>query len=310
MIKKNEKIFLAGHNGLVGSSILRILLKKNYSNIETIDKKKLNLIDQKNVLKFLKRIKPKVVIIAAAKVGGIYANNKFKAEFIYENLQIQNNLIHASYLCGVKKLIFLGSSCVYPKNCMQPIKEDYLLTSSLEKTNDSYALAKITGIKMCQSYNEQYKTNYISLMPCNTYGPNDNFDLKTSHFLPALIRKICDAKKFNKRKFIVWGSGNPLREIIYVDDLAEACIFFLNKKINHNLINIGSNDEMSIKSYAKIIKKIIGYKGKMIFNRSMPDGTFRKKLDTSIANRYGWYPKTSLYEGLKKTIQFYLKSNS
>ena len=310
MIRKKDKIFLAGHNGLVGSAILRKLKKNNFNRIITVERKKLNLLNQKDVFIFLKRIKPKAIIIAAAKVGGINANNKFRADFIYENLQIQNNLIHAAYLNGVAKLVFLGSSCVYPKKSKQPIKESYLLSSQLEKTNEPYAVAKIAGIKMCESYNNQYKTDFISLMPCNTFGPNDNYNLNTSHFLPALIRKIYEAKKQNKNYFVLWGSGKPLREVVYVDDLADACLFFLKKKVNHSIINIGSNVELSIKSYADLIKKIFKYNGYIKFDKSKPDGTFRKKLDISLARSYGWKPKTKLVEALKKTIKNFIKQNN
>jgi len=310
MIKHNSKIFIAGHKGLVGSAILRKLRKKGYKNLIVADRKKLDLTDQAKVIKFLKSKKPDFIFIAAAKVGGIFYNLKHKADFITENIQIQTNLIHGAFKCGIKELIFLGSSCVYPKNCKQPIKESYLLSSQLEKTNEPYAVAKIAGIKMCESYNNQYKTNFISLMPCNTFGPNDNYNLNTSHFLPALIRKIYEAKKKNKNYFVLWGSGKPLREVIYVDDLADACLFFLKKKVNHSIINIGSNVELSIKSYADLIKKIFKYNGYIKFDKSKPDGTFRKKLDISLARRYGWKPKTKLVEALKKTIENFIKQNN
>ena len=257
MINKNDKIFLTGHNGLVGSAILRKLKQKKFKKIIVADRKKLNLLDQKKVEQFIKKNKPKAIIIAAAKVGGINANNIYKGEFIYENLQIQNNLIHTAYKNGIKDLIFLGSSCVYPRKSKQPIKEKYLLNSPLEKTNEPYAIAKIAGIKLCESYNFQYKTNFICLMPCNTYGPNDNYDYETSHFLPALIRKIYEAKKQNKKNFVLWGSGKPLREVIFVDDVADACVFFLQKRVSDYLINIGSDTEMSIKTYANKIKRIL-----------------------------------------------------
>ena len=226
MNKLNAKIYVAGHNGLVGSAILRELKRKGYQNIVVANKKKLDLTNQKNTLKFLNKNKPEFIFIAAAKVGGIYSNNSYKADFIYQNLAIQSNLIHGAYLCGIKNLIFLGSSCVYPKNCKQPIKEEYLLTGELEATNDAYAIAKIAGIKMCQSYNEQYKTNYKCLMPTNTFGPKDKYDDLNSHFLPALIKKVHKLKKSKKNKLLIWGNGKAKREVIHVDDLANACVFF------------------------------------------------------------------------------------
>ncbi len=307
MINKNDKIFLTGHNGLVGSAILRKLKQKKFKKIIVADRKKLNLLDQKKVEQFIKKHKPKAIIIAAAKVGGINANNIYKGEFIYENLQIQNNLIHTAYKNGIKDLIFLGSSCVYPRKSKQPIKEKYLLNSPLEKTNEPYAIAKIAGIKLCESYNFQYKTNFICLMPCNTYGPNDNYDYETSHFLPALIRKIYEAKKQNKKNFVLWGSGKPLREVIFVDDVADACVFFLQKRVSDYLINIGSDTEMSIKTYANKIKRILNFNGNIIFDKTKPDGTFRKKQDLSIAKKYGWYSKISLNQGLKIAISDFKK---
>ncbi len=307
MIKKKDKIFLTGHKGLVGSAILRNLKKKKFEKIIVRDRRKLDLLDQKKVDQFIKKNKPKAIIIAAAKVGGINANNIYKGEFIYENLQIQNNLIHSAYKNGIKNLIFLGSSCVYPKNSKQPIKEKYLLNSPLEKTNEPYAIAKIAGIKLCESYNFQYKTNYISLMPCNTFGPNDNYDYETSHFLPALIRKIYEAKKFNKKNFILWGTGRPLREVIFVDDVADACVFFLQKKVKDYIINIGTDTEMSIKSYAIKIKRILKYEGQIIFDKSRPDGTLRKKQDLSLSKKYGWKAKISLDKGLKIAIADFKK---
>ena len=292
---------------MVGSSIFHLLKKKGYNNLITVSKNKLNLIDQKKTFNFLKIQKPDVVIIASAKVGGIKANNLYRANFIYENLQIQNNLIHGSYLSKTKKLIFLGSSCVYPKICKQPIKEEYLLSSILEKTNEPYSIAKIAGLKMCESYNNQYNSNFICLMPCNLYGPNDNYDTENSHFLPALIKKIHDAKIYNKKEIILWGDGSPKREVMYVGDLADACVHFMKKNINHNYINVGSNVEYNIKEYCKIIMKIMNYNVKIKFDKNMPNGTPRKILDNTLANNYGWYPKTELMEGLKITISDYLE---
>ena len=294
-MNNKSRIFLAGHKGLVGSAILRLLKKKNYKNIITKPHNKLDLLDQKKTFSFLKKNKINVVIIAAAKVGGIKANNNFKAEFIYNNLQIQNNLIHGSYLAGIKNLLFLGSSCIYPKNSKQPMKESYLLTSSLEKTNEPYSIAKIAGIKMCESYNYQYKTNYKCLMPTNTFGPNDNYDTQESHFIPALIKKIIIAKKLNKKSIVLWGTGKSKREIIYVDDIAEATIFFLKRNTKDTFINIGSNYEMTISGYANLIKKIIYPKLKIKFdNNKSLDGVKRKLMDSSLARSYGWRPKHDL----------------
>ena len=250
-LNKKSKIFIAGHNGMVGSSVVRHFKKKGYKKLFFKNRKSLDLIDQKKTYSFIKKIKPDFVIIAAAKVGGIFANNEQKAKFIYENIMIQTNLIHSSYLAGVKKLIFLGSSCIYPKYSKQPIKEDYLMTGKLEETNDSYAIAKIAGYKMCEAYNKQYKTNYVCLMPTNLYGPNDNYDLKNSHFFPALIAKIHFALKKKTKMIKIWGDGSPKRELMYVDDLADACEFFLKKKTKHSLINIGSGEEKTILGYCK-----------------------------------------------------------
>jgi GDP-L-fucose synthase len=307
VITKNTKIFLAGHNGLVGSAILRRLIFLGYKNILIVDKKKLDLSNQKKVFLFLKRNRPQAIIIAAAKVGGINANNKYRANFIYENLAIQNNLIHSAFLNKIKNLIFLGSSCVYPKNSKQPIKEKYLLTGPLEHTNEPYAIAKIAGIKMCESYNIQYRTNYKCLMPSNTYGPNDNYNLENSHFFPALIRKIHDAKIKKVNKIILWGTGKPKRELIYVDDVADACIFFLNKKTKQSLINIGTGKDIKIEQYAKSIMKFLNIKINIHFDKTKPDGTPRKLLDTTIAKKYGWRPKIGLKDGFFLTYADYLK---
>jgi GDP-L-fucose synthase len=307
VITKNSKIYLAGHTGLVGSAILRRLNFLGYKNIITAKKKKLDLTNQKKVFLFLKRYRPQAIIIAAAKVGGINANNKYRADFIYENLAIQNNLIHSAFLNKIKNLIFLGSSCVYPKNSKQPIKEKYLLTGSLEHTNEPYAIAKIAGIKMCESYNIQYGTNYKCLMPSNTYGPNDNYNLHNSHFFPALIRKIHDAKIRKANKITLWGTGKPKRELIYVDDVADACIFFLNKKTKESLINIGTGKDIKIEQYAKLIMKFLNIKINIHFDKTKPDGTLRKLLDTTIAKKYGWRSKISLKDGFFITYSDYLK---
>ena len=306
MLKKKDSIFITGHTGLVGSSIFRRLKYFGYENIITISSKKLDLRDQKKVFSFFKRNKINSVINAAGTVGGIYANNKYKAKFIYDNLSIQNNIIHSCYQSRVKNLIFLGSSCVYPRKCKQPIKEKYLLQGELEKTNEPYAIAKIAGIKMLESYNYQFGTNYKCLMPCNIYGPNDNYDLKTSHFFPALIKKAILLKKNNAKKLILWGTGKPRRELMYVDDLADASIFFLNKKTKETLINVGTNKDLKILDYAKFVLKKLDINCKIIFDKSKPDGTPRKLIDSSIANSYGWKPNVSLGDGFDKTLKNYL----
>ena len=307
-INKKSKIFVAGHNGLVGSAIVRRLKFYGYTKIITISKKKLDLRDQNKVNIFFKKKKFDVIINAAATVGGILANNKYKAEFIYNNLTIQTNIVHAAYINKVKELIFLGSSCIYPRNCRQPIKESYLLNGILEKTNEPYAIAKIAGVKLCESYNYQYGTNFKCLMPTNTYGPNDNYDLETSHFFPALISKILNAKNNNKKSIQIWGNGKAKREIMYVDDLADACIHFFNKKTKHSLINIGSGEEKTIKEYANFIIKELKLNIKIKFDKTKPNGTPRKLLDSSVAKKYGWSAKTNLKIGLKKVILSYKKS--
>ena len=312
MIDKKSKIFVAGHNGLVGSAILRKLKEKGYKKIITIKKSKLDLTNQLKVFNFLKKNKPKFIFIAAAKVGGIYSNNKFRAEFIYSNLSIQNNIINAAYNCNIKDLVFLGSSCVYPKLCKQPIKEEYLLNGVLEKTNEPYAIAKIAGIKMCESYNLQYGTNYKCLMPTNTFGPNDNYDSLNSHFFPSLIKKIHMIKKSNRNILTLWGDGSPKRELIFVDDLAEACVFFMNKRIKESLINIGTGKDFTIKQYAKLLLKIIypGKKIKIKFDKTKPNGTPRKVLNVNLAKKYGWVAKTDIKKAIEITYKDYLAKNS
>tara|TARA_Y100000768_G_scaffold387609_1_gene379476 strand:- start:108 stop:1046 length:939 start_codon:yes stop_codon:yes gene_type:complete len=308
MIDKKSKIFVAGHNGLVGSAIVRKLNEKGYKNIITVRKSKLDLTDQSKVFTFLKKKKPKFIFIAAAKVGGIYSNNKYKAEFIYSNLSIQNNIIHSAYKCNIKNLIFLGSSCVYPKLSKQPIKEEYLLNGILESTNEPYAIAKIAGIKMCESYNFQYKTNYKCLMPTNTFGPNDNYNSLNSHFFPSLIRKIDTIKKNKKDTLIIWGDGSPKREMIFVDDLAEACIFFMNKKIKESFINIGTGKDLTIKQYANMLLKIIypEKKVKIKFDKTKPNGTPRKVLNINLAKKYGWVAKTDIKKAIEITYRDYI----
>ena len=308
MININSKVFIAGHKGMLGSSILRILKKKGYKKIITADRKKLDLRNQIAVKKFIKNRKPEAVIIAAAKVGGIKANIKYPANFINDNLQIQTNLISSSYTYNVKKLILFGSSCIYPKNLKKPIKEGQIMTGLLEETNESYAVAKIAGIKMIEAFNRQFNTNYICLMPCNLFGPNDNYDSQSSHFLPALIKKIYLASKLKKKKKIVklWGTGKPLREVLHVDEVANACEFFLRKKIKRSLINIGSPVEMSIKNYANFIKKKIDTDVLIKFNNNKKlDGVFRKKLDLNLANTYGWRSQMNFSKVLDEVIWEY-----
>ena len=300
-------IFLAGHNGLVGSAIHRKLLKKKFKNIITIDRKKLDLLDQKAVFNFIKRKKPKIVIVAAAKVGGVHHNNIHGADFIYENLQIQSNLIHSSFKNKVKRIIFLGSSCIYPKKSKQPINERYLLSGKLEETNEPYAIAKIAGIKMCQAYNKQYKTKYLCLMPTNTYATNDNYHSQNSHFFPALIKKAHEFKIKKKKVFKVWGSGKPMRELIFVDDIAEACIFFMNKNTKESLINIGTGKDMRIKDYVSFLIKKLKLKVQIKYDNSKPDGVFRKVLDIKLAKKYGWKPSFSLEKGFQITYKDFIK---
>ena len=308
-LKKNSKIFIAGHRGMVGSALVRYFKKKNYNKIFTQNRNQLNLINQKETEKFIFRIKPDFIIIAAAKVGGILANQNYKADFIYENLMIQTNIINSAYRAGVKNLIFLGSSCIYPKFSKQPIKEKYLLTSPLEPTNDAYAIAKIAGVKMCETYSKQFKLNYLSLMPTNLYGPNDNYNQLSSHFFPALIKKIYDAKKKNKKFIKIWGDGKPKRELMYVDDLANACEFFFKKKTKDILINIGTGIEKSIEDYAKFIMKKLNVKMKIKYDKNKPNGTPRKIVDTSLAKKYGWKPKFNLDDGFDLTFKDFLRKD-
>ena len=312
MIDKNSKIFVAGHNGLVGSAIVRKLKRKGYRNIITINKSILDLTNQNKVLNFLKKKKPKFIFIAAAKVGGIYSNNKYKAEYIYNNLSIQNNIIHAAFKCNIKDLIFLGSSCVYPKLCKQPIKEEYLLNGKLEKTNEPYAVAKIAGIKMCESYNYQYKTNYKCLMPTNTFGPNDNYDSLNSHFFPSLIRKIHYLKNKKTKNLVIWGDGSPKREVIFVDDIADACIFFMKKRIKQTIINIGTGKDYTIREYAFLINKIInpGKKLKIKLDKTKPNGTPRKVLNIKLAKSYGWEAKTDIKSAVEITYKDFIKKHN
>ena len=298
---KENKIWLTSEKGMVGSALARFLKKKKIKYIST-NRRNLNLLDQKKVLQWFKKNKPKLIFMTAAKVGGIYANNTYPAQFIYENLQIQNNIIEASKKFKVKKLIFLGSSCIYPRNCKQPIKEKDLLSGKLEKTNQWYAIAKIAGIKMVEAYRKEYNCNFVSVMPCNMYGPNDNYDNKNSHVLASLIKKFSYAKKFNRKKVEVWGTGKPLREFMYVDDFTEAILIVMNKYNSSEPINVGSGEEISIGNLAKLIAKITKFRGKIIYNKKFPDGVPRKILNSSKIKKLGWKPKTKLYQGIKKTI--------
>ena len=333
---KNSKIYIAGHRGLVGSAIVKNLESKGYTNLVYRTHRELDLLDSNSVAEFFKVEKPEYVILAAAKVGGIVANNTYRADFIYENLQIQNNVIHQSYLNNVTKLLFLGSTCIYPKNAPQPIREDSLLTSELEYTNEPYAIAKIAGIKMCESYNIQYNTNFISVMPTNLYGPNDNFDLETSHILPALLRKMHEAKLNNTPQVEIWGSGKPRREFLYSEDMADACVFLIESRdakdtynqdtkeilalnadtpvakakveCRNTHINIGTGVDISIRELAETIKKIVGYKGELYFNDTKPDGTMVKLTDPSKLHSLGWKHTTELEEGIATMYEWFLEN--
>jgi GDP-L-fucose synthase len=309
-MKKDSKIYIAGHAGMVGSAITRKLQSQGHNNLILKNLDELDLLDQAATRTFFEQEKPEYVFLAAAKVGGILANNTYRAQFIYENIQIQNNVIHSAYLNGVKKLLFLGSSCIYPKLAPQPIKEEYLLTGLLESTNEPYAIAKIAGIKMCQAYNDQHGTDFISVMPTNLYGPNDNFNLKTSHVLPALIRKCHEAKLADSPFLEIWGTGKPLREFLHVDDLADACYFLMQTYSGNDFLNIGTGKDITIKDLALLIADVVGYKGELQFDTSKPDGTPRKLLDVSRLHEAGWTEKYSLRDGLKMTYQWYLKNKA
>ena len=306
-MNRDSKIYVAGHTGMVGSALIKRLEGLGYKTIITKSRKELDLTNQFQVNQFFHFERPEYVFLAAAKVGGIGANEQFKADFIWQNLMIQSNIIKASYDCGVKKLLFLGSSCIYPKMSPQPIKEEYLLTGSLEPTNDAYAIAKIAGIKMCQSFNQQYKTNYISVMPTNLYGPGDNYDLNNSHVLPAMIRKFHEAKLGGKQSVEIWGTGRPMREFLYADDLADACLYLMLNYNESEIVNIGTGKDISISDLALVIKEIVGFRGEIYFNTDMPDGTPRKLLDVSKIKDLGWQYQTSLRDGIKKTYEDYVK---
>jgi GDP-L-fucose synthase len=318
-VLQDSKIYVAGHRGLVGSAILRRLQAEGCKNLVLRTHKELDLTDQSAVRSFFERERPEIVVLAAAKVGGILANSTYPGEFIYENLMIQANLVHWSYKLEAKRLLFLGSSCIYPKLAPQPMKEEYLLTGSLEPTNDAYAIAKIAGVKMCEAYNQQFGTSYLSVMPTNLYGPGDNFDLANSHVLPALIRKFHEAREKGANEVVVWGTGSPRREFLYVDDMAEACVHILGlpdtiydeivKNMKPCLINIGTGKDITIKELAELVKEVVGFTGKIVFDTSKPDGTPQKLLDISRIDKLGWQAKISLREGITSTFDWYKKNS-
>lgn len=305
---KSSKIYVAGHTGLVGSAITRALKQEGYNNLIFRSLKELDLTNQKATLDFFQTEKPEYVFLAAAKVGGIQANDTYPAEFIYQNLAIELNIINAAYLTGVKKLLFLGSSCIYPRDCPQPIKEEYFMTGPLEETNKAYAVAKIAGIVMCQSYNRQYGTKFISVMPTNLYGPEDNFDLTSSHVLPALLRKFHEAKIKNEKEVVMWGTGNPYREFLHVDDLADACLFLMNNYAGGDIVNIGTGIDLKIKELAEMIKKAVGFSGEIVNDATKPDGTPKKQLDVTRLHDLGWKHKIELGDGIKSTYEWFLKN--
>ena len=300
------KIYVAGHRGMVGSAILRKLAAKGYTNVVNRTHAELDLLDQSSVSTFFQLEKPDYVFLAAAKVGGIHANNTLRAEFIYQNLVMEANLVHASWQTGVQRLLFLGSSCIYPRDCPQPIKEEYLLTGPLEPTNEPYAIAKIAGIKLCESYNQQYGTQYVSVMPTNLYGPNDNYDLNNSHVLPALIRKAHEAKIRGDTELVVWGSGKPMREFLYVDDMADACVYLMESGIGEGIFNVGTGEDVTIRELAETAMSVVGFKGNIVFDASKPDGTPRKLLNVDRMRQLGWQAQTSLRDGIDKAYADFL----
>jgi GDP-L-fucose synthase len=305
-ISKKSKIYVSGHRGMVGSALVRNLLGNGYTNIVFRTREELDLLDQHAVRTFLKLEQPKYIFIAAARVGGIYANNTYRADFIYENLAVEANVIHGAHQAGIENLCFLGSSCIYPRDCPQPIKEEYLLTGPLEPTNEPYAIAKIAGIKMCESFNRQHGTKYVSVMPTNLYGSNDNYDLNNSHVLPALIRKTHEAKIRGDKELVVWGSGKPRREFLYVDDMADACVFLMSKGIGEGLFNVGKGEDVTIHELAETVMSVVGFKGEIVFDSSKPDGTPRKLLNVDRMSNLGWTAKTSLLDGITKAYADYL----
>lgn len=305
-LAKDAKIYVAGHRGMVGSALLRNLQSKGYTNIITRTRSELNLLEQQAVHTFLKQEQPAYIFLAAARVGGIYANNTYRADFIYENLAVEANVIHGAHLAGIGRLCFLGSSCIYPRDCPQPIKEEYLLTGPLEPTNEPYAIAKIAGIKLCESYNRQYGTQYVSVMPTNLYGPNDNYDLNNSHVLPALIRKAHEARLRGDKALVVWGSGKPMREFLYVDDMADACVFLMERDIGEGLFNIGSGEDVTIREVAETVMNVVGFQGEIVFDASKPDGSPRKLLNVERMRGLGWQAQTSLRDGIAKAYADFL----
>ena len=302
-IDKQARIYVAGHRGMVGSAIVRRLQAGDYANILTRTHADLDLTNQSAVAEFFLKQKPDYVFMAAAKVGGIHANNSCRADFIYQNLMMEANIVHAAWQAGVRRLLFLGSSCIYPRDCPQPIKEEYLLTGPLEQTNEPYAIAKIAGIKLCESYNRQYGTQYVSVMPTNLYGPNDNYDLNNSHVLPALIHKAHDAKLRGDKELVVWGSGMPMREFLYVDDMADACVFMMENGVADGMFNVGTGKDITIRELAETVMSVVEFKGGIVFNTSKPDGTPRKLLNVDRMRALGWQAKTELREGIVKTYK-------
>ena len=308
-MSKDKKIYVAGHNGMVGSAIVRRLNELGYNNIVTRNRQELDLLNQSAVHQFFKEEKPDYVFLAAAKVGGIHANNTYRADFIYQNLVIEANVIHGAYKSGTQGLMFLGSSCIYPRDCPQPIKEEYLLTGTLEETNEPYAIAKIAGIKLCESYNRQYGTQYTSVMPTNLYGPGDNYDLETSHVIPALLRKTHEAKERGDSEVVIWGSGKPMREFLHVDDMANACVYLMEKGVADTLINIGTGEDLTIRDLAETIRQVVGFDGGLAFDSSKPDGTPRKLLDVTKLHELGWHHHYNLRDGLQHAYQWYTENH-
>lgn len=306
---KTQKIYIAGHQGMVGSAITKQLTQNGYTNLLVRTHAELELTDQKKVTDFLSAEKPDFIFLAAAKVGGIYANNTYRAEFIYQNLMLQTNIIHAAWQAGIQRLLFLGAGCLYPRECEQPIREEHLLTGPLEPTNEPYAIAKIAGIKMCESYNKQYGTQYITVMPTSLYGPNDHYDLQNCHVLPALIRKCHEAKMRGDRQLDVWGTGSALRDFLYVEDMAKACLHLMASNIGEGVYNVGSGNEISIRELSACIKSVVGFEGELIFDTTKPDGTLRRFLDVKRINELGWKTETELYQGLEHTYQDFLSRN-
>ncbi|MEZ2129472.1 MULTISPECIES: GDP-L-fucose synthase family protein [unclassified Sinorhizobium] len=299
-MNRDVKIYVAGHRGMVGSAIVRRLKAGGYTNIVVKSHEELDLANQAAVAEFMKAERPDYIFMAAAKVGGIHANNIYRAEFLYQNLMIEANVVHAAWQAGAQRMLFLGSSCIYPRDCPQPIREEYLMTGPLEQTNEPYAIAKIAGVKLCESYNRQYGTRYVSAMPTNLYGPNDNYDLNTSHVLPALIRKVYEAKVRGDRQLVVWGSGRPMREFLYVDDMADACVFLMERDVSEGLFNIGTGEDITIRELAETVMRIIGFEAEIVYDQTKPDGTPRKLMSVDRLSALGWKAKTSLSDGIAR----------